>query len=337
MESTRFQVLLSLNVKNIMNRKSLIILICIAFTCTLGKAQQEILYTQYNFSQLAINPAYAGNNIHLGFTAISRKQWIGLEGSPTSISFFADAAVLGHKGRRAQKLNELKSESKKLGIGLILFNDKIGVNNTLQASLAYSFKINFSTYTRLSFGFQTGILNFNQSFKELKNIAPNDLVFQENINITRVNIGAGVIFETEHYFIGLSVPSILKHGLDASNLTENTQLRQYFISAGYLFYIHSLYKLKPNVMVRHTEGFPIQFDTNLHLLYNDKLWTGISYRYKNSFGVFSKILISDSLSFGIAYDFNIGEIGQVNKGSAEILISYLLRPAKKRIINPRNF
>jgi type IX secretion system PorP/SprF family membrane protein len=320
-----------------MMKESLLVVIIFVYGLSTSQAQQEILYSQYNFSQLSINPAYAANNDNLSLAAISRKQWIGLEGSPTSVSFFADGVVLGNKNGRARELNEEKVENKKVGLGLIVFNDNLGVSNTFQATLAYSFKINFSSYTRLSFGFQTNVINYHQSLDKLENISPNDMTFQENIGITKFNVGSGIIFETEHYFIGFSVPTIIKNNLDPSNISKKSQLRQYFLSAGYLFYLNPVYKLKPTIMVQQIDGLSTQVDLNMNLLYNEKLWAGFSYSYNKSVGVSCRILVSRSFGLGISYDFDIGEIRSVNYGSAEILISYTVQPPKKRVINPRYF
>ena len=333
--------MLFLNVKD-MRMKESIVIISLSLIFSLCKAQQEVLYTQYIFSQLAVNPAYAGNNTDLSLTTLSRKQWIGLDGSPTSVSLFADGLIFGRNQKKdlnSPKNNgfPLFSKNKQLGLGLILFNDMVGVNNTFQASLAYSYKIKFSSYTRLSLGLQIGVLNFSQSFDKLNNINQSDEVFQENVNLIRFNIGSGVFFETEHYFVGLSSPSFIRNSLDSKNSKGEVQLRQYFLSSGYLFYLHPLYKLKPTIMMRYTEQLPVQFDLNIHLIFNDRIWTGLSYRYKNSINIYSKLIIFQSFSIGLAYDIPFGEIRRTNIGSAEILLSYVFQQPKKRIINPRYF
>lgn len=342
MEKVKYLVLLFLNDKNTMMKKYLLI-IYIAFSFTFCKAQQEILYTQYIFSQLAVNPAYAGNNSDPSIVALSRKQWIGLEGSPTSVSLFADGSVFGSNLIKERNFREdrrfaMFSGNKELGVGLILFNDRVGVNSTFLSKMAYSYKINFSSSTRLSFGLQAGILNFKQSFDKLENIEPNDEIFQNKLDVIRFNMGSGVFFETERYFVSFAVPSIFKNDLDnIDDVTNETLLRQYFFSAGYLFYLHPLYKLKPTIMVRKTEELPMQFDLNIHLLYKNRIWTGLSYRYKNSINISSQIMFFQSLSIGLAYDISIGQVRSINQGSAEILINYVFQHAKKRIINPRYF
>ncbi len=49
------------------------------------------------------------------------------------------------------------------------------------------------------------------------------------------------------------------------------------------------------------------------------------------------MLFSQSLCLGLAYDIGIGKVSRVNMGSAEILINYIFKQPKKRIINPRYF
>ena len=322
--------------------KNQISALAVLFIFSLCQAQQEILFTQYIFSQLAVNPAYAGNSSDLSITAINRKQWIGIEGSPNSVSLYADGAILGHDPEKARNFHKdrrfpLFSNNKQLGFGLVLFNDRIGVNNYFEAGIAYSYKINFNNYTRLSFGMLTSAMNFNQDFEKLENIDMNDATFRHNLNIIRFNVGSGVFFETEHYFVSFSVPSIIKNDLDPEDKEGEKQLRQYFLSAGYLIYLHPLYKLKPTIMVRHTEDLPTQFDLNLYLLYNERFWTGVSYRYNNSVNISGKILISQSFSVGLAYEMGISTVSRANMGSAEILVNYIFKQPKKRIINPRYF
>ena len=47
--------------------------------------------SQYILNPLTINPAFAGNRGVLNLAAFYRKQWVGIKGSPETISLFADA------------------------------------------------------------------------------------------------------------------------------------------------------------------------------------------------------------------------------------------------------
>ena len=313
------------------------------FICSLGIAQQEMLYTQYFFSQLVINPAYAGNDDGLSLTGLSKKQWFGIDGAPTILSFVAHASVLDHNSAcrvfegESGKSSLKPVRNKQVGIGLVVFNDRVGVTNTLISSLSYSYKIKFKPGTKLSFGLQGTVLNFNQSLNKLDNPNVSDPNFQDNVTALRFNAGAGIFFETDRFYIGGSIPEIYENSLDPVNSSNEKQLRQYFFTGGYVFYLNRIFKFKPTFLVRYTEGLPLQVDFNANFLYKDKLWMGASYRYNHSMNFTTELLISGNLRMGLAYDYAIGDIKQATIGSAEIMINYVFRKQDKKIINPRYF
>ncbi|MEZ4738824.1 MAG: type IX secretion system membrane protein PorP/SprF [Flavobacteriales bacterium] len=47
-------------------------------------AQQDPQFTQYMFNMLSLNPAYAGSADRVELKALSRHQWVGFEGAPTT-------------------------------------------------------------------------------------------------------------------------------------------------------------------------------------------------------------------------------------------------------------
>jgi type IX secretion system PorP/SprF family membrane protein len=319
-----------------------IVLTCALFLFSVLQAQQDILYTQYVFSQLAVNPAYAGNDDGLGLTALCRKQWFGLQGSPTSYSFLGQA-LLNNKSSESRTLSG-NSDKRRLipvgnnqvGLGVIFFNDNVGVSNTYITSVAYSYKIQFSPGKRLSLGLQASMLNYYQSFNKLDNPNSNDPVFQDNVQASKFNFGAGLFYESSRYYFGFSVPQVLENKLNPNSITDKS-LRQYFFTGGYVFYLNRFYKFKPTIMARYTEGLPAQFDINANLLYRDKIWLGCSYRYQNSLNMNIELLLSDNLRMGLAYDYPISEINKVAHGSAEIMLNYTFLKSKKRVSNPRYF
>ena len=53
----------------------------------LSKGQLDPMYTQYIFNLQTVNPAYVGSWQTIGVTALSREQWVGLQGHPSTQSF----------------------------------------------------------------------------------------------------------------------------------------------------------------------------------------------------------------------------------------------------------
>lgn len=277
-------------------------------------AQQNLLFTQYRFNGLSINPAYAGNHDVLSFTGIARKQWIGIEGSPGIFS------LSGH----------MPMASNKVGLGFTVFQEKVAVTSTFQAIMAYSYKI-VRDDKRLSFGLQASLANYSQALNQLEN-TNQDVNFQNNIQHTMFNVGTGIYFETKRYFVGLSVPQIIKNYYEPDNPSSGRQLRQYFLNGGYLFSLNRLFKLKTSCLFRYDEDFPVRYNLDVNLLYNEKVWTGIGFRNKDSYYASLQLMVSDKMKIGIAYDYLISDLQKVSRGSMEIAINYrFVKKEKKRV------
>ncbi|MCK4699069.1 MAG: type IX secretion system membrane protein PorP/SprF, partial [Bacteroidales bacterium] len=91
-------------------KRSIIFIVAFLFTF-FAWGQLQPLSNQYIFNGLAINPAYSGSREALSMTMLYRNQWVGLEGAPKTMSFSLHAPL----------------RKEKIGLGLLIINDKIGV------------------------------------------------------------------------------------------------------------------------------------------------------------------------------------------------------------------
>ena len=105
-----------------------------------GLAQQQAQYSMYRFNPLSYNPAYAGSRDALSITVLGRKQWVRLDGAPTT------GTLSVHSPLKNEKIN----------VGLSFSYDEIGStkNTSVYGDIAYRTKIN--SKTRLSFGVKGG-------------------------------------------------------------------------------------------------------------------------------------------------------------------------------------
>ena len=277
-----------------------------------ANAQQDAMYTQYQFNALAINPAYAGsrNNV-LNATALFRSQWIGVEGAPETQTLSFDMPVA----------------YKRIGLGLQVINDKIGITKTTAAYGSYAYRIEMDG-GNLALGLQAGIANFRADFtsSQLNTGSAPDPAFLQNINKMLPNFGAGVYFNTDRFYIGASAPHMLNNQLraDAVEVT-NTFSKQYvhwFIASGYVMDVGEDYKLKPSVLVKGVSGAPMQFDINANLWIKDVLSVGASYRSFADISASVEAQISWNLHIGYAYDRSMTGLSHVNSGSHEIMLRY---------------
>jgi len=281
-------------------------------TTMLMWSQQDAQYTQYMYNMSVINPAYNTDNLGVvNIGALHRTQWVGVIGAPKSSNIFVHTPI-----------------NEKIEIGFSLINDNIGdvvKENNLYADFAY--KLNLKEHGNLSFGLKAGVtffdVNFNGFVLESGDVF-SDPDFAENINQSYFNIGAGVYYNTDNYYIGLSIPTILnaKH-LDRNNgKYQGTEQSHLFLTGGYVYEINEEFKLKPAFMTKIVKGSPITLDLTANVLYQNKIEFGLGYRIDDAFSGMINFRVTPELRVGYAYDHTISNLGPFSSGSHELFVLY---------------
>jgi len=292
----------------------------------LSKAQQDPMYTQYIFNLQTVNPAYVGYWQTIGLTAISRHQWVGLEGHPTTQTFSFQTPL----------------RSQNVGIGLNVILDKIGLEKRLSVSFDYSYKVLLSENTALRFGIKAGFTNYSHNLTEYNQYPDNqsDPVFQTNIdNKFMPNVGVGLFLSSPRYFLSLSLPGIIENNYQSNvnNYSSRSELRHVFFAGGMMFDLSENVKFKPTFMTKMVTGSPFEYDLSANFLLAEKFWVGGMYRSGDSFGAIAQWIINKKLRLGYAYDFTTSDLRNYQNGVHEIMISFEFVYAKHIIISPRYF
>ncbi|PWK18164.1 PorP/SprF family type IX secretion system membrane protein [Xanthomarina spongicola] len=271
--------------------------------------QQDPQYTQYMYNMSLINPAYATDNsevINLGL--LYRSQWVGAVGSPSTGTFFAHSTL-----------------TDRVEGGLSIYHDQIGdvVNNTnLFADIAYVIPV--SANSKLSLGLKAGLSFYSTNFDGFKYSDPTpDPTFSENYSRTFPNIGVGAYYFSDNYYIGISVPNLLKSKYikDSDGIaSEATEKLHIFFTGGYVFNLNENLKLKPAFMAIGVNGAPISFDLTTNVLINNFLEFGIGYRFGDGLSGLVNFSVTKSIRIGYAYDYTISNLGDFNSGSHEIIL-----------------
>lgn len=311
-------------------KKRIITLVFIIATFPGLMAQQDAQYTQYMYNTMAVNPAYAGSRGVVSIAGLHRSQWVGLEGAP-----------------KTQTLNFHTPVSERVGLGLSIVNDEIG-NGTSQETYfdgVFSYTVPVSRTSKLAFGVQASAHVLNLDFNQLANYNNEaaDVGLNNIDHKFSPNFGAGVYYYSEDYYIGLSVPNFLKtkHFDDSSSSTSflaEKRMNIYFM-AGYVYYIHPLWKFKPAALVKTVSGAPLQIDLSANFLYNDKFTMGLAYRWDAAVSALIGFQLSDQFMVGLAYDREVSELGgtRFNDGSFEVMLRYEFLTRFQRRPDPRFF
>lgn len=278
---------------------------------TAANAQIDPLYAQYLNNPLVINPAYTGLNKELAASVSFRKQWAGFDGSPTTINATVHTSLLDNK----------------MGAGLIIVSDQIGENKNTLVMATYGYKLQFEDMT-LSFGLQGGIANYRSDNMELNIEDETDPYFAGNQNITKPTFGAGLILHNNTFFLGLSVPRMLKNQETFSNggdAVEASLYTQHFYGmASYILFLNERLRLKPSALLKYVPENPLSVDINAVLNIDERYGVGAFTRNFNTYGFLASIKFAQSYKFSYAFELPTNKSVGVNFTTHEITLGLSL-------------
>ncbi|MGA9639629.1 PorP/SprF family type IX secretion system membrane protein [Flavobacterium sp.] len=286
-------------------------------------AQQDAQFSQYMYNTIVVNPAYAGSRQVLSFNGVHRSQWTGVENAPTTQTISLHSPV-----------------SREVGMGLSVVNDRIGPSAETSAAIDFSYTIPVDDFdTKFSFGLKGGIHSLDVDFSKLNIYDPNDIPFQQNItNRFSPVIGFGGYLHSEKWYLGLSIPNIIKTDYydEVAVSTASQRITLYSI-AGYVFDLNYRLKFKPAVLLKMVSGSPLAADLSLNFLFDDKFTLGASYRMDAAISALAGFQVSKGLMLGYAYDFDTTEFSRYNSGSHEFFLRYEFFNKENGKVSPRFF
>jgi type IX secretion system PorP/SprF family membrane protein len=287
-------------------------------------SQQDPHYTQYMYNMNVINPAYAGSKENLTMGLLYRKQWIEIEDAPTTFSLSGSMPV-----------------GKNVGMGLSVISDKIGPVEENNVYGDFSYTLNLGGEHRLAFGLKAGVTFQKVGLNSLIQPTLPDLdddAFAQDTDNTKFNIGTGLFYYTEHYYLAFSIPNMLKTvHLDYNGVKYGNEVQHYFLTGGYVFDLNPNLKFKPFAMVKSAFNSPTSLDVSTNFLFNQKFEIGATYRLEDSFGAMFNYAISPNVRIGYAYDHIVSDLNITTPSSHELILLFDLNFPKKVSRSPRYF
>jgi type IX secretion system PorP/SprF family membrane protein len=286
--------------------------------------QQDAQYTQYMYNTVSVNPAYAGSRGHMSIAALHRSQWLGLEGAPTTQTLNVHTPV-GYRG---------------LGLGLSIVSDNIGPTSETSFDIDFSYTITTSREGKLSFGLKASANLLDIRFSQLNQFAPDQTLQLDVDNRFSPNIGAGVYYHTDKFYLGASVPRILETShFDASSISTANEQTNFYLITGYVWDVNPFLKFKPTLLTKMVQGAPLQVDVSANFMVDNKFILGAGYRWDAAVSAMFGFHVSDEILIGIAYDRETTALGSAifNDGSFEIILRYDFIKTRGNLKSPRFF
>ncbi|MCD4770227.1 MAG: type IX secretion system membrane protein PorP/SprF [Bacteroidales bacterium] len=275
--------------------------------------QSDPVSSQFMFNQMLYNPGSAGSSGMTCATAMTRQQWVGFEGAPSSTIFHVNT-VIRPFGIRS-------------GLGFSIISDQTGFDNDNSLSLTYAWITDLGP-GKLGAGINVGLLN--KAIDPSWNIPAGDMFVPPEgdplIPVTKesfiaFDMGFGLYYSTPDYFAGVSVTHLNEPKIKYSKGTPYVA-RQYYAMAGYTLRLSNpSFELIPSALL-FSDGSMVQLTLNTMVRYNKKVWGGVSYRAGDALtGIFG-IELYNGIRIGYAYDFPMSDIRKSTSGSHEFLVNY---------------
>lgn len=290
--------------------------------------QQSPLYTQYMFNTLAVNPAYAGSRNVLSATALFRNQWVGMAGAPKTATLTIDAPL----------------KDQRVGVGLQLYSDKLGISQTSGLVGSYAHRMRFTKGT-LALGLQVSGSYYTADFTSVM-LEPagvsDDPAFANDVSRFLYNFGTGIYYNSDRFYVGLSSPELINNrfgndSTDSRSFSAPKQLPHLYLASGYVFPLGNSFNLKPSFLVKGVEGAPIQADVNMTLWIKDILAIGAQYRTSAAVAGMVELQATPQIRLGYSYDYSTTSLKNYNSGSHEIMLRYEFGHDRQKFISPRYF
>ncbi|MBS1637546.1 MAG: type IX secretion system membrane protein PorP/SprF [Bacteroidetes bacterium] len=288
--------------------------------------QQDPMYSMYMFDKVLINPAYAGSSNWAVGTLKYRQQFIGFGGNPVTQTFNFHSPI----------------QSKHIGVGLKVVNDKMAVLNTLNATLQVSYHLNFAG-GKLSLGIDGGVYNRRIDYQKLIVSTKGDnALSQVPVSSTIPDISYGMYYQKNQFYVGFSEYHLLKKDFNDRTLASSGShlYKHIYILAGNVFTLNKYWNWEPNMLMKWQPGSALQFDFNAMLYYQDRFGAGIQYRTGDALAAVLKVNILENLRVTFSYDYTLSKLSRYSTGACEVLISYGIKlppPPVKKEIHPRYY
>lgn len=308
----------------------------IIFCCFYSKIRaQDPVFTQYFLIPETLNPGFSGFMETTYTGVIHREQWPDLD-----LKIDTDYAFVN-----------TWSESMNSGFGVSVLNQRENITNynytQINANYAYRVRISDNWFFRpaieagfglKSFAFQNLLLedqiNIRTGIINTGSIDP--LLINDKISF--FDVSAGMVFNTENMWIGLSMKHLNKPNI-AFSQNGNVPLNTFFsLSAGYEFlladYIDVIlfpYETKMFITSNYMQqGRYNRFDLGASILFEKMFFGATAVTNPSKNGDNGQLLTSvnlftglqyENLRFGLSYDLNTSKIGKTG-GIYELSLTY---------------
>jgi len=264
-----------------------------------------------------MNPATAGSQYVPAAGLSFRKQWLGIDQSPSSLLASASLRLGNYDIYNPRMLiNRSNFRSReKVGLGFGLYTDQNGAASTRGLNMAYAYHIKLQR-SSLSFGLSGNVEQSRLDGTSWDPLAPNDpLLPALKESYFGYNANIGVCYYGPVFLFGFAANQVLPL---QNNFSKEERVKQDFILHGaYMFRSRESLKLEPALNIRYLDYKAVEFDIQTKIYIQHSHWISLTYRSYGALNLGAGIWVK---GYYLAYDWevNLSSMARYSAGTHSI-------------------
>lgn len=203
------------------------------------------------------------------------------------------------------------------------------MSSAISAEGMASYRLEIDRGSAIRFGISAGMEMQHALWSQVLTEQTGDFLFSADVtNRWRPIFGFGAYFQSKDWYAGYSMPQLLTYqdSPDGSlAMALDPGMTTHLMTAGYAHRIRRGRVVKPSILVRAVPNGSFNLDLNATMIFDDRIWAGLSYRTMQSAVAILEYQAHHQFRIGYSYDYAIGRIGRYFGGSHEIMLLWELR------------
>ena len=186
-------------------------------------------------------------------------------------------------------------------------------------------------------GLQGGYIQYGYDFSNVEfDFLDDPEIVNGHENIAKPNFGVGLMYMSERFFAGASIPRILNISISDGVSTSERYRRHYYFTSGFVTEVNRT-PVKAMALVRSMNGEAISADLSLSAFLDDAMWAGVTVRELKHFGVLAIISAWERLQLGYSFEMPSNSLVYGNYGTHEISVQFNLSTSRLAMFDRKFF
>lgn len=285
-----------------------------------GKSQQVNTINLIHQQPAFLNPAglgISGNTVFADY----RKQWSGFSNAPEQLSLLMEGAFMQNK----------------IGLGLMVEQNQVGMLNRFHIGGGYRHRLKFSDEHYLNLGLQLGAERSSIDFSRVQAYDPSeigDLQNGQSSTVARATVGAH--YHVAKFDIGLAATLFFGRNLKFTNPVTTASM--YFSKVPYYsFYVRRPFKLSdrwkytPSLILISTQGLPAFIDHCHTFDFDNRIDFGIGHRQTSNLYLHAGVVLWSQIKISYVYQQNVSRYAAILSNTHEVGIRFNLKSREQGV------